>query len=38
VAWQSNTGVTGTDVLEATSADHLDVKEYRVVLVQGPGG
>jgi hypothetical protein len=38
VAWQSNTGVAGTDVLEATSADQLDVEEYRTVLVQGPDG
>jgi hypothetical protein len=29
VAWQSNTDVAGTDVLEATSTDQFDVEEYR---------
>ena len=38
VAWQSNTGVSGTDALTATTADQWDVGEYRTVLVQGSGG
>ena len=37
VAWQSNTGVAGTDSLTAATADQFDVGEYRVVLVQGAG-
>jgi hypothetical protein len=38
VAWASNTGVTGADTLTATTADQFDVSEYRVVLVNSPGG
>jgi len=38
VAWQSNTGVSGTDTLTATTADQWDVGEYRTVLVQRPAG
>ncbi|HEY4993474.1 MAG TPA: hypothetical protein VII33_15475 [Nakamurella sp.] len=38
VTWQSNTGAAGTDALTATAADRFDVGEYRIVLVQGPGG
>jgi hypothetical protein len=38
VTWQSNTGVSGTDTLSGTAADALEVGEYRVVLVQDPGG
>ena len=38
VDWASTTGVTGSDTLTATSADQFDIGEYRVVLVQGPGG
>ncbi len=37
VSWQSNTGVTGTTTLAATSNDAFDVTEYRIVLVE-PGG
>lgn len=38
VTWASNTGVTGADTLTAVTADQFDVGEYRVVLVNGPGG
>jgi hypothetical protein len=38
VTWQSNTGVTGGTVLNATSNDQFDIGEFRTVLVQGPGG
>jgi hypothetical protein len=38
VTWQSNTGVTGGTTLNATSNDQFDIGEYRIVLVQGPGG
>ena len=38
VTWQSNTGVTGGTTLNATTNDQFDIGEYRVVLVQGPGG
>lgn len=38
VAWQSNTGVSGADALAGTAADAVQVGEYRIVLVQGPGG
>lgn len=38
VTWQSNTGVSGSGVLNATGADALEIGEYRVVLVQGAGG
>ncbi len=38
VTWASNTGLTGADTLTATTADQFDVEEYRVVLVQTPGG
>ncbi len=38
VTWQSNTGVSGSTVLTASSADALEIGEYRTVLVQGPGG
>lgn len=38
VTWQSNTGVSGTDALAGTAADALEVGEYRIVLVEGPGG
>jgi len=38
VTWQSNTGVTGSTTLSATGNDALDIGEYRIVLVQGPGG
>ena len=38
VTWQSNTGVSGTDGLVGTAADALEVGEYRIVLVQNPGG
>lgn len=38
VTWQSNTGVSGSAVLNSSSTDALEVGEYRTVLVQGPGG
>ena len=38
VTWASNTGVTGTIALNSMSNDQFDVEEYRIVLVQGPGG
>ena len=38
VTWQSNTGVTGGTTLNATTNDQFDIGEYRIVLVQGPGG
>lgn len=38
VTWQSNTGAAGTDSLAGTAADALQVGEYRIVLVHGPGG
>jgi len=38
VTWQSNTGVSGSTVLNATSNDALEIGEYRTVLVDGPGG
>ena len=38
VTWQSNTGVTGTTTLAGTSNDAFDIGEYRIVLVQQPGG
>ena len=38
VTWQSNTGVSGTATLSGTGNDALDIGEYRIVLVQGPGG
>ena len=38
VTWASNTGVTGTIALNSTANDQFDVEEYRIVLVQGPGG
>lgn len=38
VTWQSNTGVSGTATLSATGNDALEIGEYRIVLVQGPGG
>ena len=38
VTWQSNTGVSGSTVLNASSSDALEIGEYRVVLVQGAGG
>lgn len=38
VNWASNTGVTGADTLTAVTADQFDVGEYRVVLVNTPGG
>lgn len=38
VTWQSNTGVAGSGTLNATGTDALEIGEYRVVLVQGPGG
>ncbi|MET0965257.1 MAG: hypothetical protein ABWZ02_02605, partial [Nakamurella sp.] len=38
VTWQSNTGVTGGTVLNATSTDQFAIGEFRTVLVQRPGG
>jgi hypothetical protein len=38
VTWQSNTGVSGSATLSATGTDALDIGEYRIVLVQEPGG
>ncbi|WP_395725733.1 hypothetical protein [Nakamurella sp.] len=38
VTWQSNTGVSGSTVLNASSTEALEIGEYRTVLVQGPGG
>ena len=38
VTWASNTGVTGTTTLNATGNDQFDIEEYRIVLVQPPGG
>jgi len=38
VTWQANTGETGATTLSATGNDQFDVEEYRIVLVQGPGG
>jgi hypothetical protein len=38
VTWASNTGATGTITLNATANDQFDIEEYRIVLVQGPGG
>ena len=38
VTWQSNTGVSGSTVLNASSTDALEIGEYRVVLVQDDGG
>jgi hypothetical protein len=38
VTWASNTGLTGADTLTATTADQFDVEEYRIVLVDTPGG
>jgi hypothetical protein len=38
VTWQSNTGVSGSTTLTAASTDALDIGEYRIVLVQEPGG
>ena len=38
VSWQSNTGVSGSTTLTATGTDALDIGEYRIVLVQQPGG
>jgi hypothetical protein len=38
VTWASNTGVTGATTLNATGNDQFDVEEYRIVLVQQPGG
>jgi hypothetical protein len=38
VTWASNTGLTGADTLSATTADQFDVQEYRIVLVNTPGG
>jgi hypothetical protein len=38
VTWASNTGLTGADTLTATTADQFDVEEYRIVLIDTPGG
>ena len=38
VTWASNTGVTGATTLSATGNDQFEVGEYRIVLVQPPGG
>jgi len=38
VTWASHTGVTGADTLTPTTADRFDVGEYRIVLVNNPGG
>lgn len=38
VTWQSNTGVSGSGELSATGADALEIGEYRIVLVESPGG
>lgn len=38
VTWQSNTVVSGSTTLSATGNDALEIGEYRIVLVQGPGG
>jgi len=38
VTWQANTGATGATTLSATGNDQFDVEEYRIVLVEGPGG
>ena len=38
VSWQSTTGATGTDALAGTAVDALEFGDYRIVLVQGPGG
>jgi hypothetical protein len=38
VTWQSNTGATGATTLNASSTDQFDIGEYRIVLVQNPGG
>lgn len=38
VTWASNTGVTGATTLSSTGNDALEIGEYRIVLVQGPGG
>jgi hypothetical protein len=38
VTWQSNAGVTGDTTLAATANDAFDIGDYRIVLVQSPGG
>ncbi len=38
VTWLSNTGLSGADLLTATSSDAFEIGEYRIVLVDGPGG
>jgi hypothetical protein len=38
VTWASNTGLTGATTISMTSDDQLDIEEYRIVLVQRPGG
>jgi hypothetical protein len=38
VTWVSNTGLTGATTLSTTGNDQFDIEEYRIVLVQGPGG
>ena len=38
VTWTATTGQSGTEVLTAASTTGVDVGEYRIVLVQTPGG